>query len=78
MERFLGVSLLLLVSGMANAQWIPPNPVTSAERRADRVVFRLKNGFLTLARAQRFDCPRDLRARGIGFRAGRSHDYEKT
>jgi hypothetical protein len=44
----LGVLLLLLASGTANAQWNPPNPATSAERRADGVVFRLKNGFLTL------------------------------
>jgi alpha-D-xyloside xylohydrolase len=33
---------------MANAQWIPANPVTAAERRTDGVVFQLKSGFLTL------------------------------
>ena len=42
------IAVLINWSTMASAQWNPPNPVTSAERDTDGILFKMRSGLLKL------------------------------
>lgn len=46
--RRLALFALLLWTGSATAQWIPPNPVTGVEKQADGVLLKMQTGALKL------------------------------
>src|SRR4051794_31851253 len=45
---FAVLALILVSSGVANAQWRTFNPVTSVEQKPDRIVMPLISGVLTI------------------------------